>query len=651
MARTRYNVIVAVVCALLVAGALVAVCPPARASGGSDSLGARSDSRDWYFAEGTTRAGFTTYIAIMNPSNDTAEVTFTYMPNSGDPVVRTHTVAATSRFTIDISLDVGPERDVATFVHSTVPVVAERPMYFIYRGAWDGGHDSLGATSLAKQWFFAEGTTRADFVTYLAVLNPNADATDVTFTYLLGSGQPVVRKHPVAAKSRFTVDVAGDLGPDYRGRDVSTVVDSTLPVVAERPMYFNYRGRWDGGHDTLGARSLSTEWDFAEGTTRNDFVTYLTIANPGEAEADISCRYMLGNNGETREVSHVVGGNSRFTIDVSADVGPGQDVSTTIRSNVPVAAERPIYFNYMGKWDGGHDSLGATSLGDIWEFAEGTTRTGYATYLAIMNPGELPESVSITYALASGDTKWCSHLVQPHSRYTLDVSTDVGPGQDVASFVRGSNIVVERPMYLSAPGKGVSICIDAGHSGRDGSEVDPATGLNVGDNTGAPGELQQNWDLAVKARRLLEEAGYIVVFTRQSVNDYLSLKQRADIGNTCDLMVRLHHDPSGFIGVMRPPANSARCPTSDPGRITVVDPGVAAQSDRLARAIAPRMGLIVRDDTGGTSQGNSTPGGHPTCLIGSLLSRVPIVCIENKYSTSDDYVRGLVDGIDAYLGW
>src|SRR5674536_393816 len=62
------------------------------------------------------------------------------------PVVRTHRVAAASRFTIDLSLDVGPGRDVATFIHSTLPVVAERPMYFIYQGKWDGGDDSLGAT-------------------------------------------------------------------------------------------------------------------------------------------------------------------------------------------------------------------------------------------------------------------------------------------------------------------------------------------------------------------------------------------------------------------------------------------------------------------------------------------------------------------------
>lgn len=646
---TRRYAIAAILCALLVICALVAASPAARASGGSDSLGARSLATDWYFAEGTTRDGFTTYIAVMNPNPDAADVTFTYMLGSGDPVVRTHRVAAASRFTIDLSLDVGPGRDAATFIHSTLPVVAERPMYFIYQGKWDGGDDSLGATRPARQWFFAEGTTRVDFVTYLAVLNPNNAASDVTFTYLPGSGQPVIREHTVAAMSRFTVDVAADLGPEYRGRDVSTVVESTLPVVAERPMYFDYQGKWDGGHDSLGAQSLSTEWDFAEGTTRDGFVTYLTVANPGEAPSDVTMTYMLGS-GKTVIRSHEIPSHSRFTIDVSADVGAGQDVSTTITSTVPVAAERPMYFDYQGKWDGGHDSPGAVSPGDTWHFAEGTTRAGYVTYLAIMNPGEESADVTFTYALASGDPVVRDHVVAPHSRYTLDVSADVGAGQDVATSVKSSRpVVAERPMYFSAPGKGITICIDPGHSGHDGSEVDPATGLNVGDNTGAPDELQQNWDLAVKVRKFLQDAGYTVVFTKQNVNDYLSLKQRADIGNSSAVMVRLHHDPSGFTGVMRPPAGAARCPASDPGRITVVDPKVAAQSDLLARAIAPRMGLAVKDDTGGTSQGNSTPVGHPTCLIGSLLSKVPIVCIENRYTTSDDYVQGLVDGISAYL--
>ncbi len=191
-----------------------------------------------------------------------------------------------------------------------------------------------------------------------------------------------------------------------------------------------------------------------------------------------------------------------------------------------------------------------------------------------------------------------------------------------------------------APPAGRTVCLDPGHSPRSGSEIDPATGLNVGDNEGASGEIQAMWDLAQRTKARLEQAGYSVRLTKESPDAYASLRARADIGNTCSVTVRLHFDDSGYTGVMRPPANAARCPQSDPSRVTVVDPGVAAESDRLANALARALGLSVRDDTGGTSNGNATPAGHPTCLIGSVLSRVPVVCIENQVSLVKDNAAG-----------
>lgn len=196
------------------------------------------------------------------------------------------------------------------------------------------------------------------------------------------------------------------------------------------------------------------------------------------------------------------------------------------------------------------------------------------------------------------------------------------------------------PTTAAAAATGRTICIDPGHSNRTGSEIDPATGLNVGDNGGAPGELQTMWELTLKTRAALEQAGYTVRLTKSDADQYASLRERADIGNTCAIMVRLHYDDTGFTGVMRAPENAARCPQDDPSRITVIDSGVATESNRLAADLASALGLSVRDDTGGTSQGNSTPSGHPTALIGSVLSRVPVVCIENKMSL----VRGNTDG-------
>ena len=304
---------------------------------------------------------------------------------------------------------------------------------------------------------------------------------------------------------------------------------------------------------------------------------------------------------------------------------------------------------------GGSDSLGATALATDWYFAEGTTRDNFTTYMAVMNPAAKATDVTFTYMLASGNPITVTHTVAAKSRYTIDISADVGANQDVSTFIKSTlPVVAERPMYFRMPADR-TVCLDPGHSGHTGSEIDPATWLNVGDNTGASGELESNWDLACRAKALLEEAGFEVRLTKGSATAYASLRTRADIGNKCDIMVRLHFDDTGFTGVMRPPANAARCPTSDPGRITVVDPAVAAGSNELATYLAPALGLTVKDDTGGTSQGNSTPPGHPTCLIGSLLSRVPVVCIENPASVALDPVGRqrlaveLVKGIEAYF--
>ncbi|MHB8895356.1 MAG: DUF5719 family protein [Candidatus Geothermincolia bacterium] len=648
---TRVKILCVALAATVALTMALGACPRALASGGSDSLGANGLSRDWYFAEGTTRQGFTTYLALVNPNRGEAEVTFTFMLGEGSPVVREHIVPAMSRFTLDVSQDVGTGKDVSTFLHSSVPVVAERPMYFLYQNKWDGGHDSLGATSLSNDWFFAEGTTRPDFCTYIAVMNPGEAAAEVTFTYMLGSGSQIIYTHSVAAKSRYTIDVANDVGGD---QDVSTFVHSSLPVVAERPMYFDYMRKWDGGHDSLGAQGLSTDWYFAEGTTRDNFTTYIAVVNPGTAEATVEFTYLLGT-GSPLTRSHVVPPHSRFTLDVANDIGTGQDVATLLRSTLPVVAERPMYFDYMGMWDGGHDSLGANALYEDWYFAEGTTRDGFTTYLAVVNPGDAASNVTFTYMLGSGEPVVKTHSVAAKSRFTVDLAAEVGAGKDVSAFVHGSlPVIAERPMYFRIPVKAV-VCLDPGHSGRTGSEIDPATGLNVGDNTGCPGELEAIWQLALVEKARLERAGYEVRMTKGSAEEYQSLRARADLANTCTVWVRLHYDDGGYTGVMRPPVNSARCPTADPTRITVVDPAAAAASDTFARALAPALGLAVRDDTGGTSQGNSTPPGHPTCLIGSVLSKVPVVCIEHKQSevinSPDVIATRLADGLDAYFGF
>ncbi|MBU4175641.1 MAG: hypothetical protein KJ686_12170, partial [Actinobacteria bacterium] len=59
----------------------------------------------------------------------------------------------------------------------------------------------------------------------------------------------------VAASSRSTVVVKQTLGEgDDPAHDFSCLVETTndTGIIVERPMYFNYKGEWTGGHDVVG---------------------------------------------------------------------------------------------------------------------------------------------------------------------------------------------------------------------------------------------------------------------------------------------------------------------------------------------------------------------------------------------------------------
>jgi hypothetical protein len=110
-------------------------------SAGLTTLGTR-----WGLAEarvGGARA-FQTYILLANAQTTAAQVTVTYLRESGAPVVKTYIVPPTSRFTIDVKSLV-PELVDESFgalieVINDVPIAVERSMYWDANGIfWSGG--------------------------------------------------------------------------------------------------------------------------------------------------------------------------------------------------------------------------------------------------------------------------------------------------------------------------------------------------------------------------------------------------------------------------------------------------------------------------------------------------------------------------------
>ena len=432
---------------------------------GDDPIDPPLADQPFYLAEGTTRPNFDEWLAIQNPNQQDANVNLDYQlaggagpggANKSQQIV----VPKQSRYTVKVVDTVGQGEDVSVVATSDQPVIVERPMYFNYGAdkglGWTGGHDVVGSTAARETWYFAEGTTRNNssdgaYEEWLCLQNPNDDDAEVTIDYMLGTGENKEQKVTVKGKSRYTVNVNEAVGPD---QDVSCKVTANRGIIAERPIYFNYKNKWAGGHNVIGAAAPGKTWYFAEGTTRNNasdgaYDEWLCLQNPNDDNAEVTITYMLGT-GENKEQTVTVEGKSRYTVSVNEAVGPDQDVSCKITADKDIVAERPIYFNYRNIWPGGHDVIGAALAKSTWYFAEGTTNAGFDEWLCLQNPNDDNAEVTINYMLGNGENKEQKVTVNGKSRYTVDVRLFIGDNQDVSAKVTSSQpIIAERPMYFS----------------------------------------------------------------------------------------------------------------------------------------------------------------------------------------------------------
>jgi hypothetical protein len=148
---------------------------------------------------------------------------------------------------------------------SSEPIITERAMYFEYMSSIPGGHDTMGATSPAQEWYLAEGYTSGGFDTYVLLQNPHEEEASVRATFYTPDGEPLIRDYTIDPQSRYTIKV--DEVEGLSSCEVSTMIETTneVEIIAERSIYFTYKDKWGGGHNTMGVNEPSSSWYFAEG--------------------------------------------------------------------------------------------------------------------------------------------------------------------------------------------------------------------------------------------------------------------------------------------------------------------------------------------------------------------------------------------------
>jgi hypothetical protein len=404
----------------------------ALATPGSRALAAPAAISSWYFAEGSTQPGFATFLLLANPNAFPVNANVTYYKENGSFIFKSYFVGAHRRFNIFVNAEV-PNAALAMKVESDNLLFAERSQY-----TGSDGHASHGVSAPANVWYFAEGTTSPPDTMWLLIGNFNVAPAHVTLTFMKEDGSQLVRSVTVGPTSRKNVFVNDYFPPP--GVAVSTKVESDLPIVAERSLY------WGGSHNAPGVTAPATTWYLAEGFTGGDSQTWILLMNPGALTANATLKFFK-EDGTTLTQPQALAPHSRTSIFVNGLL-PGVAFGTKITSDQPIVAERAEYFGPPGA-RGGHDSEGATTLGTHWTLAEGSTQGGFSTFILVLNPNAAVAHLVAKYLREDGSQVLQTYSVAPTSRATILVNA-LMPGVAFATDITSDQpIVVERAMYFN----------------------------------------------------------------------------------------------------------------------------------------------------------------------------------------------------------
>jgi hypothetical protein len=304
--------------------------------------------------------------------------------------------------------------------------------------------------------YFAEGANNSFFSTRFAVGNPNDSAAHVLLTFADLGGQTSTKVMTLAPRSRATLD-ARDV-PQLNGASFSTTVESDQLVVADRLMTWDASGY--GSSAETAVVSPSTVWYFAEGATHGVFDLFYLFQNATGSPAHVQVKYLLPWGQAPIVLNYTVDPHSRFNIKVDDEPGlKATDVSAQITSDVPIIAERAMYFSTPNQaYAGGHVSAGVNAPALQWFLAEGSTGW-FSEYILIGNPSSQKAQIQATFMLPDGSTIEKSYEVDPNSRYTIDVNNadDKLHSAAISARVASTNnvpVIVERSMYWPNDGGG-----------------------------------------------------------------------------------------------------------------------------------------------------------------------------------------------------
>jgi murein DD-endopeptidase MepM/ murein hydrolase activator NlpD len=184
--------------------------------GGNAVVGATAPQTTWYFGGGNTSTGFVESLVLANPEPESAAAQIHYLATNGQVTTQSVNVPGYSRIEVNVNGAIQQELH-STMITSNAPIIAERQDFFktSFNGTILGSTTIMGSSALHTSWYITQGNTTSGHAEYLAIGNPNNGTAQVQIVYYLSSGSPIIKTYNIAADTRITVNMQGDVGPQY----------------------------------------------------------------------------------------------------------------------------------------------------------------------------------------------------------------------------------------------------------------------------------------------------------------------------------------------------------------------------------------------------------------------------------------------------
>jgi type VII secretion-associated serine protease mycosin len=291
----------------------------------------KGPSTTWYFAEGLADDVYETILVIANLEKRAAQISIRTFSEMGPQPEFPITLPEGARVAIQPARVEGVG-SFSTIVTADVPVLVERGVYF---DGGRGGDANAGTKAPSRVWYFAEGDTRDEFDTTVALFNPNAEPATVKVQIIRTDGMPREESVAVPGFTRRTLRM-DEVVPATR---FAIRLESDVPIAAERSIYVG-----GGSHIASGVTQPATEWYLAEGDTIPPFAQSIALLNPTDQNVTVELTFYSEAGGPPKIEAVRMRPLSRTTVDVRR-VAPNSRSAARIVADKAIVVERTLYYD------------------------------------------------------------------------------------------------------------------------------------------------------------------------------------------------------------------------------------------------------------------------------------------------------------------